>query len=69
MDECYGCILKNMMRNNKCFIVFEERMHFINKQKCPCQECILKMICQISCKEFLNPKGEHVGENYIPRTT
>lgn len=69
MNECYGCVLKNMMTDGKCFIVFEEKMHFINKSKCPCQKCLLKMICQTSCQEFLNPKGDHIGENYIRRTT
>jgi hypothetical protein len=69
MDDCYGCIMIGMMKDNNCFIIFEDRMYFINKPKCPCRECILKMICQTSCKEFLNPKGEHIGENYTKRTT
>ena len=53
-DDCKGCLL----HENYCTI--KKSPNIIN---CPCQNCIIKMICKIECQDHMDCIDICVKEN------
>ena len=48
MEECKGCL--GLGHKGSCLNVVESRITETNR--CPCMNCIVKMICRTQCNDF-----------------
>lgn len=60
MKECDGCSYQKRMndKNINCLVRFK---YLEGIENCPCQKCIIKMICSTFCKERSDWKWFHIG--------
>lgn len=59
LEECEGCLRKD----NNCKIVVEEDPHF-KSLRCPCFECLLKVVCVDKCSNQYHYMWRRVSISY-----